>query len=92
MGNADMTPATASDEPRTAIPNTLTNQAMQEATLAGSARPLSKIITDFARYQEHWWLACNGYWLRITDTQLIATLDDHETRFHRHLFPPVHRP
>jgi len=48
---------------------------MTEAIASGTARTLSRTITDIARYQTRWWLYDRDEWIPADDPTLIADLD-----------------
>jgi len=52
----------------------ISNREMQAARDNGRARPLTPDIPEFQRCWGEWWLACEGGWLRITDTHLAGRL------------------
>ncbi|NLT54815.1 MAG: hypothetical protein GXX79_09660 [Actinomycetales bacterium] len=42
----------------------------------GKAQHLSRIVHSFARHNGHWWLDNTTEWLRITDQDYTARLDE----------------
>ena len=45
------------------------------ALASGTARTLSRTITDIARYRSGWWLFDRDEWIQVDDAALIADLD-----------------
>jgi hypothetical protein len=48
---------------------------MRRLLADGQARPLSRIVTSFVRYDRRWWLDASGEWLAITDPDYVAKLN-----------------
>lgn len=53
----------------------MTDDTMSSALAEGTARPLSRFVTDFVSYDGRWWLLTTQGWLRIDDAGLLAVLD-----------------
>lgn len=56
-------------------PGRISHTEMTEAIASGTARTLSRTITDIARYQTRWWLYDRDEWIPADDPTLIADLD-----------------
>lgn len=52
---------------------------MQEHRQQGLAVPLSRIITEFIKYDERWWIADRSGWHVVDDQRLVAKLDNHQS-------------
>jgi len=55
----------------------LSHAQMREHQEADQAEPLSRVITDFVKYDGHWWIADRQGWHLVDDAYLIAKLDNH---------------
>ncbi|GAA2522487.1 hypothetical protein [Pilimelia columellifera] len=75
------TTANSADE----LPPVLSHPQMRDAIQGGDARTLSKIVTDFVRYRDKWWITHPDGWIRIDDQQLIARLDRHTLWTNAHI-------
>lgn len=69
-------PETAQSETADGV---IDHDQMKEHLLRGQAAPLSRMIPEFVRYDERWWIADHGGWLVVDDDRLIAKLDNHRT-------------
>jgi hypothetical protein len=67
----------ANEAPVVGRPDFITHEQMHEYRERNLARPLSRIMTDFTRYDEQWWIADQHGWYLIDDVQLVARLDNH---------------
>lgn len=72
---------TSPDEPRheavsSAAPLRLTHTEMALAQDNGHATPLSRVFTWMMRYRGSWWIDYEHGWLRVTDHDTTAELDD----------------
>ena len=74
-GDAPTAPATAPGGP---LP--VTHKEMDSARARGAATPLAAGVTWIARYQDAWWIAYEGGWLRVTDEPLRDDLDRASSR------------
>jgi hypothetical protein len=48
---------------------------MRALLSGGQARPLSRFVVSFVRYDGHWWLDATGEWLAITDSDYEEKLN-----------------
>jgi hypothetical protein len=62
------------------VPVFLNGQHMDDALDSRQAEPLSPLVGDYVRYQEHWWIADADRWLRIDDAQLDELLTKYSRR------------
>jgi hypothetical protein len=76
-----MEPATTRpDDSTDAIEDTFISHArMEEYGQLGLATPLSRIITDFIKYGDRWWITDPHGWHLIDDQHLIIKLNNHAT-------------
>jgi hypothetical protein len=58
------------------VPLEVSRARMNDAACAGTAVPLGPGLPWVARYLGAWWVAYEGGWLRVTDGDLAADLDD----------------
>ena len=58
----------------------ITETAMSDALMRGTATPLSRATPDYVQYAANWWTHDQGEWIRVTDTDLANRLDDAATR------------
>lgn len=54
---------------------TLDHQMMGRALAEGTAVCLSRTITHFVRYANAWWGIAPFAWVKLTDPQVLASLD-----------------
>ena len=54
---------------------TLDHQMMGRALAEGTAVCLSRTITRFVRYANAWWGMAPFAWVKLTDPQVLASLD-----------------
>lgn len=71
------------------VPLEITYEEIRTAYQNGDATPLSEIITDIARYRDHWWIAHTSTWLLITDQPTITKLNRHSEWANPILLRPV---
>ena len=55
--------------------DTLDHQMMGRALAEGTAVCLSRTITRFVRYEGAWWGMAPFAWVKLTDPQVLASLD-----------------
>ena len=75
--------ATAPAQVPAAVPGgplSMTHKEMDSARARGEATPLAAGVTWIARYQDAWWIAYEGGWLRVTDEPLRDDLDRASSR------------
>ena len=53
----------------------VTIEEMRNALAGGLARPLSRYIFDFVRYQQRWWVIYGEGWIPVTDPGVLALLE-----------------
>ncbi|HLL66740.1 MAG TPA: hypothetical protein VK453_13530 [Micromonosporaceae bacterium] len=71
------------------VPLEISYAEIRAAYDSGDATPLSNVITDIARYRNHWWIAHTHTWLLITDEPTITKLDRHSQWSNPTLLRPV---
>ena len=54
----------------------ISHSDMDAAHGCGQAVFLDRSIPWLTRYQDSWWVVCDGGWLRITDELVAADIDD----------------
>ncbi|GAA2031204.1 hypothetical protein GCM10009839_33850 [Catenulispora yoronensis] len=81
LAAARKVPRLASNGSRRAAPvKEMSHSAMHAAFSAGEATSLTSAITDIARYDSSWWLYDRDSWLRVTDAELVAVLENFAAR------------
>lgn len=56
-------------------PLCLSHTEVVAAVKAGHAKPLSKLITDFVKYGDHWWILYKNGWILIDHSGLHSALE-----------------
>jgi hypothetical protein len=73
--HADATGRASAVQPHEVRETAVTVEEMRIALARGLARPLSRYIFDFVRYQQRWWVVYGQRWIPVTDPGVLATLE-----------------